>query len=392
MLESVGLVSSALWTDVDDDGWLDLLVAVEWGGVVFLRNLKGRGFEDVSAMYGFADAGNGWWSSLAAADFNGDGRLDFAAGNLGLNTQYQASEEEPSRLYLVQTRSRPGFRMVEAYFEDGVMFPRRTKSELAREFRWVREAFRTNSQFASASLEAIMGSERLAAAERLEAREFRSGVFLSQSDGRYRFSTLPRLAQVGPIHGMVAGDFDGDGQADLVALHNSRAPVPVVGRFYGGLGVFLRGDGDGGFMADTAADSGIIVPGDARALAVIDLDRNGWPDLVATRNPGKALILENGTRPGRRSFSIALEGDAGNPNAIGARVTVVLSDGRIESSEIHAGSGYMSQSTPALFFGYPDGNPPQKVRVRWPSGQETEHEFPSITNRMRLSPGGFILP
>ena len=89
--------------------------------------------------------------------------------------------------------------MVEAYYENGVMVPRRTKSELAREFRWVRDGYRSNSEFAAASLEEIMGSDRLAAAERLEATEFSSGVFLSQPDGGVRCEALRRNAQVGPV-------------------------------------------------------------------------------------------------------------------------------------------------------------------------------------------------
>ncbi len=83
---------------------------------------------------------------------------------------------------------------------------------------------------------------------------------------------MPRIAQIAPFQGLVAGDFDGDGRADIYAVQNSYAPIPSTGRFDGGLSQLLRGDGSGGFAAIGPAQSGLIVPGDAKALAVADLD------------------------------------------------------------------------------------------------------------------------
>ena len=388
MLEGMGMVTSALWSDVDGDGWIDLLVAVEWGGIVFLRNRNGTGFVDESSAFGFSSAGKGLWTSLAAADFNGDGRVDYVVGNLGLNTPYRASEEEPALLCLVKPGSSDAFRMVEAYFEDGIPYPRRTRAELAGEFRWVRRQFPRNSDFASADLESIMGRERLAASDQYQATELRSGVFLSQPGGGFEFNALPRLAQISAIQGLVAGDFDGDGKADILALHNSHAPVRVVGRFDGGVGVLLRGDGSGGFSPVPAEASGFIVTGHAQGLAVIDFNGDGWPDMVVTRNRGRALAFENRGIPGRRSFAIRLAGPAGNPTAIGARVSVVSGGGAVATGEVQAGSGLMSQSSSSLFFGYEEGDPPHRIRVRWPSGAESEHPYPSEATEVRLAPPG----
>src|SRR5204862_7729660 len=98
-LRRAGLVTSALWSDVDDDGWVDLLLTLEWGRVTCFHNNGGHGFEDWTEKIGFGSAGTGWWNSIATADFNGDGRLDYVLGNLGLNTPYQATLEHPALLF-----------------------------------------------------------------------------------------------------------------------------------------------------------------------------------------------------------------------------------------------------------------------------------------------------
>ena len=374
-LHDAGMVTSALWSDVDEDGWLDLLLASEWGGVVYLRNDAGNGFEDRSREAGFSSAGTGWWSSLAAADFNGDGRVDYAAGNVGLNTPYHASEEGPALLYLVDSTSSGSFRIVEAHAGAGAIYPWRSRNELVAALPFIGRRFADNSGFALAQLGEILGEDRMEKARRFAATEFRSGVFLSEPGGKFRFASLPRLAQISPVQGMVAGDFDGDGKADIYALQNSHAPVRVIGRFDGGLSLLLRGDAKGNFEPVSPAESGLVVPGDAKALAVLDLDANGWPDFLATRNSGTSVAFQNRGAAGRRSFSVSLRGAAGNPTAVGARVTVTQHDGSSQTCEVHAGSGYYAQSSASCFFGYKEENPPRTIRVRWPAGATSEHAF-----------------
>jgi hypothetical protein len=374
-LRSVGMVTGALWSDVDGDGWPDLLLALEWGGVKYFHNDKGVAFEDWSERGGFASAGNGWWTSIASADFNGDGRPDFVVGNVGLNTQYRASTESPALIYYGDFRGDGGAQLVEAYYEAGRLYPWRTRRDLGLVIPSVLKRFPRNDYYARATLGEILGEERLASATKFEATEFRSGVFLSRPDGTYTFEPLPRIAQVSPFQGLVAGDFDGDGHADIFAVQNSYAPIPSVGRFDGGLGQLLRGDGRGGFSPVPPAHSGLLVTGDAKALAVADIDRDGWPDFLVTRNNSTTLAFRNGGIDGRHSVSIRLAGSPGNPSAVGARLVLEHADGASQTSEIQAGSGYYSQSSATAFFGWVNANPPLRIRVRWPSGAESVHPF-----------------
>jgi hypothetical protein len=370
-----GMVTAALWSDVDGDGWSDLLVAYEWGPVACYRNIDGKRFEDVSDKFGFTSAGRGWWRSLAAADFNGDGRPDYAVGNVGLNTPYRASTSEPAVLYAGVVLNDSAPQLVEAKFESGRWYPSRDREAMVKAFPLLAARFPTAESYARASLEEVFPPAALDAAKKYVATELRSGIFLSQPDGTYKFSALPRLAQIAPITGMVAGDFDGDGRADLMVVGNSYAPIPEIGRFDGGVGWLLRSDGHGEFKPAPPGESGFIVRHDAKALAVSDLNQDGWPDVFVTRNNDVALTFINHGAAGRHSFGVALRSAAGNPTTVGARLTLRLADGSTQTSEVTAGSGYFAQSSATIFFGYPDSALPVLLKIRWPDGRESERAF-----------------
>jgi hypothetical protein len=296
-LAEVGLVTAALWIDADGDGWPDLVVATDWGAVRFFRNIGGRRLEDASDRAGFLAAGKGRWSALAAEDFNGDGRPDFVAGNLGLNTRYRASASEPALLFLGEFGSGRKS-VIEGFHEGGVLRPWLSRGEMAAIVPDVRRRFARNDLYARATLAEIVGAEKLAAARRFEATELRSGVFMSQPDGTWRFEPLPRIAQISPVRGVVAGDFNGDGFADIYAVQNSHQPPPSVGHFEGGLSQLLLGDGKGRFTPVPPAESGLVVAGETTAVAVRDIDDDGRPDLVITRGDGSTIAFRNETGSG----------------------------------------------------------------------------------------------
>jgi hypothetical protein len=385
-LREVGMVTSAVWSDVDGDGWPDLLLTLDWGGVRYFHNNKGKGFEDWTEKAGFSSGGTGWWTSIAAADFNGDGRPDFVVGNNGLNTQYHADPAHPALLYYGDFRGSGADELIEAYYEGDQIYPWRSRKGMAAAVPSVMKRFTKNAYYARATLDEIVGQERLAKARRFEATELRSGVFMSQPDGTYRFEPLPRMAQISALQGIVAGDFCGSGHADIFAVENTYAPIRADGRVDGGLGQLLRGDGRGRFEPVAPADSGLVVPGDAKALAVADIDHDGWPDFLVTRNNGTSLAFRNRGVAGRRSFAVRLRGPAGNPTGVGARISVEGADGAVETAYVTAGSGYYSESGPSCYFGYPDGAPPRKVSVRWPTGIVTEHAFPPGSTTLFLGP------
>jgi hypothetical protein len=290
-LREVGMVTDAEWADVDGDGRPDLVLTLEWGPVSVWRN-TGRGFEDITGGAGLAGL-SGWWSALTVADVDGDGRPDLVAGNVGLNTKYRAAPTAPTVLLSGVFDDSGRDHLVEAQTVDGRLVPVRGRSKLAYAFPWLPRKFPTYAAFGRASIEDLFDADRLSRVLRLEATELASGVFLNRSDAsgvRFEFRPLPRFAQLAPINAIVAHDFDGDGHLDLVCVGNNFGPEPSTGRFDGGLGAFLRGDGSGGFHPVAPGASGLVVPGDARAAVLVPLPRGGTAVAVA-RCDGPVLFF-----------------------------------------------------------------------------------------------------
>ena len=364
-LRSMGMVAAAAFCDLDGDRRPELLLAPQWDRVRVLANEGGRFVDATDAK--FADAPRGQWQSLLPEDLDGDGDVDLVVGNLGENTKYKASKEHPLRLYAADFDRSGTFDVVEAKDGKGGLLPVRGLSCSSDAIPAIRGAFPTYDRFARATLPEIYGKEPLAEAKELVCDELKSLVFENR-DGRFFAKPLPRMAQIAPLQGCVANDFDGDGVLDLVLAQNSFSPEPETGRFDGGLGLLLRGRGTMQFDAVDPLESGILLGGDQKALACTDLDGDARPDLVLAQNdaPLRAFSAWRGERP----VAVRLRGSKGNPQGIGAIVTLRGADGAEQSRRITAGCGYLSQSAPCAFFAHvPKG---AMLRVQWPDGHVSE--------------------
>jgi hypothetical protein len=372
-LRRAGLVTSALWSDADGDGWTDLLVACEWGPVRLFRNEEGT-LRERTLEAGLARR-LGWWHGIAGGDVDGDDDNDYAVTGFGLNTKYKASPEEPELLYYGDLDGSGRPQIVEAKFEGEVCYPRRGLSCSSAAMPAIRERLKTFHDFASAPLAGIYAPGRLAEAARLEANTLESGILIADG-GRFRFSPLPRLAQIAPAFGVVLADLDIDGALDLALAQNFFWPERETGRLNGGVGLFLSGDGRGRFEPLWPERSGVLIPGDARGLTTADADGDGRLDLVAAVNDGDPVVLANRARTGGRFLLVRLRGRPGNPTAAGAVVRIERDGASALTAEVHAGGGYLSQSSSRLAFGLGTAASARAVRVRWPSGRLSTHPVP----------------
>jgi enediyne biosynthesis protein E4 len=368
VLKSVGMASGAVWTDLDGDGLPELVVATELGPIRVFASRKDNWTERTQA-YGL-DSTAGWWSSVAAGDFDGDGRMDLVAGNIGRNSVY--AEWPETRIHFgeldgqwVVVESHPGEK-------PGLWVPRRDFRTLGRVLGERVTRLGSYRAFGDAGVNELLGEAVQALAE-VRVSRLESMVFLNRGE-RFEGRPLPLAAQWAPVYGIGVADFDGDGREDLFLAQNFSGNDMEASRQDSGLGLVLMGDGEGGFRALDPRESGVRLEGDQRGTAIVDADADGRPDVVVTRNNAESVVLAN--RRGTAGVRIRLKGPPGNLWGIGA----TLRWGRGASREIHAGSGYGSQDGAVAIMPRGEG----RLVVRWPGGRETAVEVPADAREIRV--------
>jgi hypothetical protein len=341
-LRDIGMVCDGLWTDIDNDGWPDLVLAGEWMPLTVLRNEKGV-LKNITGGTGVS-AEKGWWNSIVAGDFDNDGDIDYVVGNLGLNSFYRASDEHPVRVYGKDFDKNGVYDMIPSVYlpdQRGEMkeFPAMSRDDLLRQMTSMRVRFPTYKSFATATMSEVLTPEQREGALILEANQFRSCLFRNDGGGKFTMLPLPSPAQLSMLNGMVARDVDHDGNLDLVINGNDYGTEVATGRYDALNGLFLKGDGKGGFSAETIVKSGIYIPGDGKALVALG-GAGGRSMLAAGQNRGPLLVFEQ-RRPGRQ---IPLR-----PDDVSAEVT--LRGGKVRREEFHYGESFLSQSGRFLDLG-----------------------------------------
>jgi hypothetical protein len=271
-LIDIGLISDALFTDFDNDGWTDLVLAGEWMPVTFLRNIGGR-FENVTSSTGIGNM-TGWWNSLTPGDFDNDGDIDYVAGNLGLNSFFRANPAQPAGVYAADFDNDGSFDAypyiylpVSQYDTGYRAFPVHGRDDAIKQMISIRARFQNYKSYAISAIDEMFSEEQLKKALILKANCFESSWIRNDGNGRFTLIPLPREAQFAPVKAIIADDFDMDGNLDILLSGNDWGTDVSIGRYDALSGLLLRGDGMGGFTPLSIAGSGIFIPGNGRSLA-----------------------------------------------------------------------------------------------------------------------------
>jgi hypothetical protein len=293
-LEYVGIISDAIWTDFNGDKIPDLVLAGEWLPLTFFQNEGGGKLKNVTAQTGIADK-LGWWSSLAAADFDGDGDTDFVAGNCGQNLYFKGDAKEPLHVYAKDFDGN-GFydAFISCFWLDSLgnrkEYFYHTRDDMIKQLISLRKKFYGYGDFGAATAQEVFSKKELEGAQILEANWLSSSYVENLGNGKFKITALPWQAQLAPVQAILPYDVDGDGLLDVLMSGNDFGMELLQGRADAFNGLVLKNLGKNQFAPVELEQSHFFVPGDGRALAKIRLN-DGREIIVATQNRGTLKVL-----------------------------------------------------------------------------------------------------
>ncbi|MCW3119816.1 MAG: RNA-binding protein [Chitinophagaceae bacterium] len=340
-LKNIGLVCDALWTDFDNDGWTDLIIAGEWMPVTFFKNKNGK-LVNVTGQSGVSTA-TGWWNSIAGGDFDNDGDIDYIVGNLGENSFYRASDEYPVSIYAKDIDNNKSYDAISTIFlkdKKGIKkeYTTHNRDNIVEQLPILKKKFLTYKSFADADFSQLFTKEQLKDALVLHADNFKSCLLKNLGGGKFEMHPLPAMAQLAPLYGMITEDFNNDGNLDVAVCGNDFGTETTNGRYDAMDGLILLGDGKGNFTPQSILQSGLFIPGDAKALVKLKGVEDNY--LVAvSQNKGPLKIFKHSAN-NQKMISLL-------PND--KTIIITLANGQTRKEEIYHGTSFLSQSSPFIY-------------------------------------------
>ncbi|WP_353265397.1 VCBS repeat-containing protein [Gemmatimonas sp.] len=289
-LKTIGMVTDALWHDIDGDRKLDLIVVGEWMPVVVYRNRGAGRFERLMAKG--LEKSDGWWTRIIAADLDGDGRSEFVLGNFGRNIRLHASANEPLTMIVKDFDKNDFVEQVIGMYNGGKQYPLVLRDDLIKAVPPWKARFLNFKDYALKTLDDVVPAAERSDAVVKQVYRFESAVLRRSADGAFAFEPLPLEAQMAPVFGLAARDVNGDGRQDILLAGNFDGVKPEFGRMAASDGLVLLGGEKGAFTALRPAESGFRVPGQTRGIATLRTRRGG--QVVVARNNAAPLVFSMG--------------------------------------------------------------------------------------------------
>jgi hypothetical protein len=335
-LLNLGLICDGLFTDYNNDGWPDLVLAGEWMPVTFIKNVKGK-FTNETTSTGI-EKFNGWWNTVAGGDFDNDGDIDYIAGNTGLNNYFTASGKYPLNNYLADFDNNGKFESITTKFikdQQGILkeYPVLSRDEIVDQLPSVKKGHLSYASFANTTIDGLFEHKIFTSAFKSSVNLMASSYLKNLGNGKFEMYSLPALAQLAPVFGIQPFDFNNDGNLDILLAGNDYSTEVFNGRLDASSGLVMLGDGKGNFNPIPVSESGLILDGNAKSMVCISRS-NGQPMFIASQNRGPLKCYQlNKQIPAL--FKV-------KDNVI-AQVRFQES-GKKQKQEFYFGSGFLSQS------------------------------------------------
>jgi hypothetical protein len=287
-LTKIGMITDMVWADVDNDGDLDMVIVGDWMPVKIFINNNGI-FTDESEHFGLS-ATEGWWHTIIAKDLNGDGKIDFALGNQGLNSFFKASDKKPVTMYVNDFDLNGSIEQIICTVNGDTLFPLVKKDDLVKQIPSLEKKYSKYADYKNQRMEDIFPPEVLERSVKLNARMMESCVLINNGKGSFKLTPLPLETQFSPVYAIAADDFDHDGICDIIVGGNQYKAKPETGIYDASFGLLLKGNQDGTWKPVSPLVSGLFSKGEIRDFKILNIE--GAATLVVARNNDKLQLYK----------------------------------------------------------------------------------------------------
>ena len=289
-LQNVGMVTDAVWADLNNDKQPDLIAVGEWMPIKVFINQKGV-LTDESATY-FNAPTNGWWNRIYATDFDKDGDLDFIVGNRGLNTQIKVSKDQPCTMLYKDFDNNGSIDGIMCYFIQGKSYPALSRDELLEQLPVLRKRYNDYASYSNATINDIFSDAELANAKKLTADNMATCYIENKGNGKFDVRPLPVQAQFSPVYAIASADVNKDGNPDLLLGGNFEKTRVSIGKIDANHGMLFLGDGKGNFKYIPQTESGFAVKGDVRDIQILKIKEKSVVLFSASNRPVVSYSLK----------------------------------------------------------------------------------------------------
>lgn len=285
-MESLGMITDALWADLTGDGLKELVVVGEWMPIRVFTN-RGNRFDEITDQLGLSNT-TGWWNAIEAGDLNGDGRIDLIGANHGHNSIFRATQESPVKMWVGDLSQNGMTEQILSYPKNGKYYPVALRHDLIQEIPHLREIYPDYASYAGQSIDQIFSEEELSESLELTAELLSSVVVWNQEEGM-RIEKLPPRAQLSPMYGITLHDLNGNGLPEVIMGGNLYDVKPQSGPYDASRGFVLTYH-EGGLHSLSPAQSGINIPGEIRNILSFS-NANSDSNLLFVRYDQSPVIL-----------------------------------------------------------------------------------------------------
>ena len=285
-INSFGMITDAIWEDIDNDSKKDLILVGDWTAPMIFKNNGRRLVEFKSNLSGY----QGFWNAVSCVDLNNDGKKDLILGNKGTNTNYKATNTNPMKLFINDFDNNGTIEQIASRSIGGKDLPINLKQELAKQIPSIKKKNLSYGDYSKKTFQELFAKEVVDNSIQKTVNIQESVIAINKGNGKFEIQALPKEVQFSSVNTITTMDINNDGIMDLILGGNQYEFKPQFSRLDANYGSVLLGNKKGTFSWMPYKQSGFFIKGEVKQLKIIK-DKNKTVSIIAVVNDNTPKIF-----------------------------------------------------------------------------------------------------